>query len=264
MKTILMPVYINVLFFALVVIMGCLNACQSDELGAVSELSILESSVSSGIASEDSDTKEETFDPEINLSYAPPSDIYRYYNEAIDGNLIRNTKIVYNGNELSFPFTVQDMLDIGLVYANPEMNDATVAPGQRTMDGNDMLVPETVESVYFDAVNLGSEPCKLSECYVIIFGTASNLISINGIITGETKYEDMLVVFGKSNVFQTDSFEDEKASGRMITFKYESSCKYQKFGDYKISLACNVAKRNSEFGDRAGTVNYVSVGWTKE
>lgn len=285
MKVKLIPFYLCV---AAIVTGMLFTSCDEKELEelsvpteqSVSELSTQRDPIDEQITSEQlqsqdvdssieasSDTFDGSKEPssvDITLSYAPPSDKYRRYDESVDGHLILNTKLVFNGKELTLPFTVQDMLDIGWVYSDSEMGKEKVDPGQRNRSGNYMLIPATTEAISFEAMNLKSETCELSECYVITFSTASKLVTVNGITTANTKYEDLLEKFGKSSVFQTDSFEEEMETGRSISANYNAYGNNSAFGRYKLTLSCNVAKKNSEYGEIAGTVNYITVRWAKQ
>ena len=135
-------------------------------------------------------------------------------------NDITNSTIKYNGKTLHMPFTVQDLIDIGLQYEDEQIADKIIEKGASHYPGIYLTSQEGERIIYLYAYNLTESSTELKNCYVTAMETKSSKMSINGVTVNKTKYKDIVKTFGKTTATQKDTFEEEVKNNGAMAYPY--------------------------------------------
>lgn len=203
---------------------------------------------------------------------------YPMYDQTINGKLIENMTLEYNGNTVSFPFTVKDLINIGFQYENLEQANELVKANSYADSGSVKLLTADkngkLESI--SVWNASDTDKKYEDCYVCFITSYSDQITMNGITPRINNYNDVLSKFGRDvesrpDTYQAD-FADNSSSANGVTMDNDNSrekgfmeyyatkfkLKYEKkVGNteaYNISFGTSVNKEN-------GIVKMVTMAW---
>lgn len=116
---------------------------------------------------------------------------YRVFDDYKDGELISNMAFTYNGQTVTAPYTVGDLIDMGLVYNSELRETEMVEPGELNKSYTDLYTANE-NWVHISACNTTDSPILLSECYVTEISANNNEVTMNGVTPGVSTYEDVL------------------------------------------------------------------------
>ena len=161
------------------------------------------------------------------------------YEEKYYGDLVSNACLEYNGTKIDAPFTVQQLIDVGLEWSTEEQKDEIVPVYNMSSENSVLKVPNGESVVHFVAHNLGDKDASIKDCYVTLLTTNSEEITVNGVTPYKTTYEDVIKTFGKDVAERRKTYEEESKvcydEGRRLDMEYLAKGKDQKIGDRNIA-----------------------------
>lgn len=179
---------------------------------------------------------------------------YRIYDEDVDGNLVENMAFTYNGKTVTVPFTVGDLIDTGLVYKYDTQEMNMIEPGDFNMGGDDLLTANG-SWVHVIAYNTTDSTIPFKDCYVTDIAAESNEVTMNGVTSGVSTYEDVLELLGKDREDMSDTY-DKDDEDRVFWLSYSAEGTKESVGSRKIdslSFQCDI--------EETGLIGEMKMHW---
>lgn len=162
-------------------------------------------------ASQETDADESTADSTDNddpKEYQEESRIYDVA-EARSENApaISTLTFAYNGQTLTYPFTLRDMENIGITFYD-HIKDRTVdrRGGVGNIDGK--TAPGEGD-LRLAVTNLASGPVNVMDCVVTYINTTNIKVAVNSVQPQTTTYEEVLALFGRDKEERKNTLYNE-------------------------------------------------------
>lgn len=186
---------------------------------------------------------------------------YEVYDKNKDGQLVSDVSITYNGKTLKFPFTVNDLIDMGFKYRYETDKTKTIEPNSFNVGGDSLLLSNGNKGIHVIAYNTSDKTVSFGDCYVSSLTASSDQITINGITPTKQSYEDILEKFGKENSSRKNTFKEEQevcySEMRTLDMQYWADGSKTYVGNrYVDSLGFKVV-----IDDTTGKVKSVQIDW---
>lgn len=143
-----------------------------------------------------------------NKNYKEESVIYEVAEKnGEDAPAISQLTLTYNGETLTYPFTLRDVENLGISFQD-SIKEITVGKGggRGNIDGR---AGTNQGKIRFAVDNLTSEEINVMDCVVTYISTTNTLVAVNSVQPGVTTYEGVLELFGRDKEERKNTLENE-------------------------------------------------------
>lgn len=239
---------------------GCQKAEKSTETGTFAQGSVSKSTEKAGDEeTAKAGTGNENSESE-NKNYKEENVIYDVAVESgEDAPAISRLTFTYNGETLTYPFTLRDVESLGVSFQD-SLKEITVSKGggQGNIDGR---AGTNQGKIAFAVDNLSGEEVNVMDCVVTYISTTNTLVAVNSVQPGVTTYEEVLELFGRDkeerkNTLENENIRNEDKVNLDIQLNYSAKVKEPGAMTEYIKLIIMMNSEGHEILDSVYSVTY--------